>query len=227
MTRIRVFVAVGCLAVFAAACGGGAKDNGIAKLSAKQALARVQAAFNSVSSLHMTGTIHASGKRITLDVHVAKGRGTGTLTVGGGRLDVRLVGGEAYARGTGGALSALGANQSQASLVANRWLKSSASGGQFASFTQFLDLSAIRKSALTPQGTVTTGGSVTVAGTKALKLVDSAGAATLFVAETGKPLPLKLAKNGADGGELDFSDYNGSVNVPVPAGAIDLSTLGG
>jgi hypothetical protein len=74
---------------------------------------------------------------------------------------------------------------------------------------------------------VTKGSTATIHGTKALALVDSgSGGGTLYVAETGKPLPLRITQN-ASSGSIDFTDYGAKVTTTAPSGAIDLSQAGG
>lgn len=208
-------------------CGGGAKSNGIDKLGADAALAKVKAAVADVSSVHVKGTINQSGQPLRLEVSVGSDAAQGTVDVGGGTMDLRLVDGVTYFRGDAKVFAAFGANAAQASVAAGRWIKDTGTGGPAASFAAFLDRKQLFDNLLTPQGTVSTGGSATVNGQKALILIDnSSQGGKLYVASTGAALPLRIARSGDNGGQIDFTDYNADVSVEAPSGAIDITQLG-
>lgn len=226
--RLAKTVAVLAATTLLAGCGGGSgNDNGIQKLSAAKALAKMQADLSTVKSVHVVGEIDSSGKTLALDIHVGKGKGEGTITISGGKLDVRILDGNAYVRGSQQALVATGAPSVGASLAADKWIKGSAQTGSLAVFSQFLDIDQLRTALLKPSGTVTTGGTTTINGVKTFELVDTASTegGTLYVAETGKALPVRLQRTGG-GGRVDFTDYDATISVSVPPGAVDISKLG-
>jgi len=215
-------------ALLISGCGGGGGGNGIDKLSADDALAKVKAATADVTSVHVKGTIQQSGKPLTLDVEVGSAAAEGSIGVGGGTMDLRFVDGVTYFRGDSKVFAAFGANPAQASLAADRWIKDTSSTGPAGSFAAFLDRKKLFDALLTPQGTVKTGGDASINGTKALVLVDSsAEGGKLYVAETGDALPLRIERTGDNGGRVDFLDYNADVSVDAPSGALDISQLGG
>lgn len=214
--------------VLLAGCGGGAKSNGIDKLGADAALAKVKAAVADVHSVHVKGTINQSGQPLALEVVVGPDSAEGSITVAGGTMDLRLVDGITYFRGDAKVFAAFGANAAQASVAAGRWIKDTGTSGPAAGFAVFLNRKQLFDNALTPQGTVSTGGSATVNGQKALILIDnSSQGGKLYVASTGAALPLRIARTGDNGGRIDFTDYNADVNVVAPSGAIDISQLSG
>lgn len=227
---MRLRKSLGALATIAllSACGGGGSDNGIEKLSADKALAKVKADTNTITSVHVKGQIDQSGRSLGLDVHLGKGKGYGTLTISGGSLEIRLLNGTAYAKGDKTSLIASGAPAAQATAAADKWLKGSATTGSLSSFSNFLDINSLFNALLTPQGSLKAGSTATINGQKALALIDSSSnGGTLYVAETGKALPVEIKKTGTGGGTIDFTEYNAAVNVTAPAGAIDISRLGG
>lgn len=230
MTRAaRTLVALAGLAgvVLLGGCGGGAKSNGIDKLAADAALAKVKAAVADVRTVHVTGTINQSGQPLRLEVFVGTDSAQGSIDVGGGTMDLRLVDGVTYFRGDAKVFAAFGANAAQASLAAGRWIKDTGTSGPAASFAAFLNRKELFDNLLTPQGTISTGGSATVNGHKALVLVDnSPQGGKLYVASTGAALPLRIARTGDNGGQIDFTDYNADVSVEAPSGAIDITQLG-
>ena len=232
MTRLHRIIAALVWPLLGAAllagCGGGAKSNGIAKLSADAALAKVKAAVADVKSVHVKGTINQSGQPLNLEVFVGSDAAQGSIGVGGGTMDLRLVDGITYFRGDAKVFAAFGANAAQASLAASRWIKDTSASGPASSFAAFLNRKQLFDNLLTPQGSVSTGGSATVNGQKALILIDnSSQGGKLYVAATGAALPLRIARTGDNGGQIDFTDYNAAVNVQAPSGAIDISQLAG
>jgi hypothetical protein len=236
VTRLLKFFAALVTVVLVGGCGGssggGSDTNGIEKLSADKALAKVKADAATVKSVHVKGEIVQNGNTLGLDVHAGDAQGEGTLTVGGGTVELKLLDGVAYLRGDETALKSFGASDAELAATAGKWLKSSASGGEFESFSLFLDRDQLFTSLLDPNGTLAAGKLTTINGEKAFTLIDTAteaegGGGTLYVAATGKALPLRLAKAGAEGGSVDFLDYDADISVEAPAGAIDISQLGG
>ena len=225
--RTTAVVLVGAVSLLLAGCGG-SDTNGVEKLSASDALAKVRTATKSVSSVHVKGQIDQSGQTLGLDLTVGADAAQGEVDLGGGRMDLRLVDGVTYFRGDQKVFAAFGANPAEASLAAERWIKDTSSTGPAAGFSGFLDSKQLFTSLLTPQGTPRTGGTATVNGRKAFVLVDSSSeGGKLYVAETGDPLPLRIERTGSNGGRIDFTDYNAEVHVDVPPDAVDLSKLSG
>jgi hypothetical protein len=134
------------------------------------------------------------------------------------------VDGNAYLKGGADALTAMGAPSTAASLMADKWLKTSASNGQFAGFASLLDIDKFVSDLLTPSGTPQKGKLTDVDGAKAYTLIDPDNG-TLYIAATGDPLPLRVEKSGDDGGRVDFTDFNDDLSVEAPAGAVDISQL--
>jgi len=216
-------------AALVAGCGGGGdKSNGIEKLSAEDALAKVKTAVADVTSVHVKGTISQSSQTLTLDISVGSSSAEGAIGIGGGTMDLRLVDGVTYFRGDSKVFAAFGANAAQASIAAGRWIKDTSSSGPAGSFAAFLDRKKLFDQLLTPQGSISSEGTATVNGKKAVILVDSsAQGGKLYIAATGDALPLRIERTGDTGGRIDFLDYNADVNVEAPAGAVDISQLSG
>jgi hypothetical protein len=234
VTRLLRLLAVLVATVLLGACGGssGGESNGIEDLSADDALAKVKTDTATVSSVHVKGKLVQSGNTLELDVHAGDNEGEGTLTVGGGTVELKLVDGTAYLRGDETALTSFGASEQEIAATADKWLKSPAAGGQFDSFSLFLDLDKLFDSLLDPSGELETGSTTTIQGQQAFTLIDKGSEAdstggTLYIAATGKALPLRLAKAGDDGGSVDFLDYDAPIDVEAPSDAIDISQLGG
>lgn len=230
LQRVRSVLLPGLVGLlFVTACGGGAKENGVDKLSAQDALAKVKAALTKVTTVHVTGHISLGGKDMSLDLRDKSTGGTGTLQVAGGRIDLVRDNDVVYLKGDSTALQATGASSAQAALVAGKWIKASAgTSGGFGALGSLLDSQALFTNITTPTGTVSKGKRTTVNGKKAYTLVDKAtdGNGTLYIALTGQPLPLRIDQPGPSGGALSFA-YGEAVNVNPPSGAVDLSQVTG
>jgi hypothetical protein len=215
------------LLVFLGACGGGESDNGVADLSADAALGKVKAAVKDVKSVHIAGTIAQQGQSFDLDVHSARGKGQGTLTINGGEMEVRLVDGTTYVKAEASTFEKLGAPAAQAQIIGGKWLKSGGATSQFAAFGQFLDLDQVFDSLLEPEGDIEKGDETEINGDAAIALIDKADSGgTLYIATTGDPVPLRISKSGSGGGQIDFTEYDADVTVAVPDGALDISQFG-
>ena len=79
--------------------------------------------------------------------------------------------------------------------------------------------------ALASHGTLKKTATTTVKGKKVVGLTDQSQGGTLYVATTGKPYPVEIAKSGAGGGTLSFDRWNQAVSIAPPANAIDLAQL--
>jgi hypothetical protein len=180
-----------------------------------------------VHSVRLSGSITAGTQQFSLDVRVAKASGEGEVTIGTNRLDIRLLNGTVYLQGTQQGLTAIGAPTTLAAAAAGKWLKGSSSSGGLASFAGFLDLNGISTGLLKPSGTLKTGSTSTIHGAKVFALIDTSttNGSTLFVAETGRAVPIRIERTGG-GGQINFTDYDAKVAVSVPAGAVDISTFG-
>lgn len=212
---------------FLAACGGGESDNGIAKLSADNALTKVKTAVKDVKSVHIAGTINQQGQTLDLDVHAARDKGQGTLTINGGTMEVRLLEGTTYVKAEASTFEKLGVPTAQAGMIGGKWLKSGGASSQFAAFGQFLELDQLFDSLLTPEGELEKGDTTDIEGEAAIALVDNAETGgTLYIATTGDPLPLRITKSGSGGGQVDFTEYDADVTVTAPDGALDISSFG-
>ena len=211
------------LAAGLAACGG-ASDNGVAAKSPDAIVAAATNAVSGVKSVHVSGSVTSGGTALSLDLNLVAGRGgVGQMSEGG--LSLRIVdvnqviyinASDAFWRhfvGTAGA-----------QLLHGKWLKASATG-QFATFASLTDLQALFTKLLGSHGALSKGGKSTVAGQSVVAVNDTTNGGTLYVATTGKPYPVEIAKTGGSGDHLVFDRYNESVSLTAPANAIDVSQL--
>ena len=82
-------------------------------------------------------------------------------------------------------------------------------------------------STLADHGTLAKRATTSVAGQRVVGLNDTSKGGTLYVAATGKPYPVQIARTGANGGRVTFDHWNAPVSLTPPTGAIDITQLQG
>jgi len=219
-----VVVAVAVLA----GCGGGSSSNGVAAKTPAEILAAAKSAATQASAVHIAGSIQEGTTPLTLDLHLvaAKG-GKGHMSESGVGFDIVRVGDKAYIRGSEAFYKQFG-GASAAQLLKGKWLVGSATSGKFAALTPLTDLQAFFTGALGGHHTLTKGAETTVNGQKAIALKDGANGGTLYIATTGTPYPIELVSPGnGKQGKVTFDQWNTTVTITAPKGAIDISKLSG
>jgi hypothetical protein len=229
--------------LFAAGCGGGgggggggsssaAQASGEAAKPANQVVADASKAASDASSFHMSGQIHSSGKLIGVDLSLVRGKGmTGTVTVGGAKVELVLVGNDGYMRASStfwkryaGQAGGPGLTQ----LLADKWIKFPGKGAQLGSLTGPLSAKSLFKSLIASHGKLENKGETTYNGQNVVAIHDITKNATLYVAAKGAPYPVGLIKaGGRDAGTVAFDHWNEPPTLTAPKGALDFSHLGG
>lgn len=213
------------VALLAGCGGGGTKSNGEASKSGADVVTDAIAAANGAKSVHVKGTGTSNGQPLLIDLYLVAGKGgKGRLTISGLTFDIVRIDGEAYFKGDKKFWTNFGGS-AVASLVQGRWLKESALKGQFASFTPLTDIAQLFNAILASHGNLKNKGEVTRNGVRVVELDDLTKGGSLFVASTGTPYPLSIAKKSE--GEITFTAWNESVALAPPANAIDAAKLTG
>jgi len=190
-----------------------------------QWVAESVAAADAATSVHVTGAMTESGQHVSLDLRLVAGKGgSGRIVLGKQRIDIIRLGrfayfhvGAAFWRQYGGAVAA--------GLFAGRWVKVSSSTPGFASFTSLTDMRRLFAGILTGHGTLSVGGTGTIAGRPAVGIVDtSKDGGTLWIASRGTPYPLRLTQTGGPG-YISFDAWNAATRLAAPTSSIDLSKL--
>jgi hypothetical protein len=201
--------------------------------SPKQIVKNAIEATESTTSLDVIGSIDEGSQKISLDVSATtSGVGHGTVGIGTGSVEVRLVSGTIYFMGNANFWTQQ-SGASAAQLFANKWVSTadtSTSGKSLAEFLNSAELlkqlfaSNLSSSKFKHDGRATVGGKRTIVIAGADKKDKTSG--KLFVAAKGKPYVLKITVAGKNGtGGLTFTRYNQPVSTVAPSGAIDLDTL--
>jgi len=217
-------LALGPLGAALGGCGGSSSGNGIAAKTPAEIVAATKAAADSATSAHVAGSIVSGGSPITLDLDVASNGGRGQLALNGLGFELIQTGGTVYIKGSSAFYRHIG-GAAAAQLLQGKWLKAPATTPEFASISSLTDLHRLVDATLASHGTLVKTATTTVAGKRVVGVTDQSQGGTLYVATTGKPYPVQIAKGGAGGGTLTFDRWNQTVSITPPANAIDLAQL--
>lgn len=196
-------------------------------------------ATTGATSLRVKGSVPDESGPIELDMAFdTKGQCAGTMGMGGeGSLDLITTARTVYMKYDEKFLRAQGkgepAADTQAAVdtLADRWVKTSATGADAKDIASFCDLDVLLADFKDVNSAARRGKATTVDGTPALTLTESDGADryTLYVAAEGKPYLLKVVNETAKTPEtLAFGDFDKPVDATPPAGDImDIDKLAG
>lgn len=227
--------------LFAAGCGGGGaggssssstgQASGEAAKPANTVVADAAKAATDASSFHMSGQIHSSGKLIGVDLSLVRGKGaTGTVTVGGAKVDLVLIGDDGYVRASSDFWQRYAGQAGGPALVqmlADKWIKFPGKSAQLGSLTGPLSNKQLFKTLTTSHGKLENKGETTYNGQSVVTIRDVTKNSTLYVAATGTPYPVGLVKTaGSDRGTVAFDHWNEPPTLTAPKGALDFSQLG-
>lgn len=188
-------------------------------------LADASKAAGSARTVHVTGQINQNGRQIGLDLELEKGKGaTGSMTLNGKSFDFIRIGNTVYIRGSKAFLKLYAGPLG--SILEGKWLKTSATKGQLRQFEPLTDTSALFGLLRKSHGKLANDGVKSYAGTQAVELVDTSDNSKLYVAATGTPYPVAIAGPTTAAGAIEFGDWNKTVTLAAPKGALDLSRLG-
>ncbi|WP_158715077.1 hypothetical protein [Kitasatospora phosalacinea] len=208
-------------------------DNGVAQLPADEVLQRAAQALKDAGAVRTVGTVSSQGARIDLDLRLdTSGHCTGTLGQSGvGSFQVVKAGPDLWVKPDEEFWLSHG-GEALSQLVGDRYLKTTSDNPDFAEIGELCDLGALADQLGTGRTGLAKGDPTTVQGRPALTLTadsdsDSGtgtGPGTLYVATTGSPVPLKLAKST---GAVEFSDFGTPVPsaTPGPEQSLDLDQL--
>jgi hypothetical protein len=218
-------------AALLAGCGGhgkSAKPNGEASKPADRVLADAQAAATSARSAHVSGDVVSGGARITLDIDTARGKGaTGSMSTNGLEFDLVRIGNDAYIHGSD-AFWQRYAGAGVAQLLHGRWVKISILQPRFSSLAPLTSVGLLLGKVSAGHGKLVNDGKTRYKGQQVVAIRDTSDNSRLYVAATGKPYPVAIV-GGRKGqsGAIAFGNWNESVSLSAPKGAIDISKLGG
>jgi len=213
-------------ALFAAGCGSSSPSgNGVESKSATQILEATKLAASEATSVHIAGSLVSGGKPITLDMELLAGKGgKGKIGQEGFTIELVQTEGSVYINGSAAFYRHVGGTAA-AQLLQGRWLKAPSGSGELASLASLTNLSKLIDTALANHGSLVKGAKTTIEGQPAIAVSDTAKGGTLYVATTGKALPLEIAKSGPESGKVLLNRWNQPVTLTPPKNAIDISKL--
>jgi hypothetical protein len=221
-----------CLsAALLAGCGSSSSSssasagNGLASKSPEQIVAAAKAASEGAATVHISGSVIAEGKPISLDMELVAGKGAkGHLTLEGNGLDIIEVEHAFYINGSTAFYTRV-AGAAAARLLQGKWLKASTSGKEFASFAQLTNLGKLLASSLGSHGKLKSAGTATIDRQPAVGVTDTQEGGTLYVAATGTPYPLQISKGAGGAGTITLDRWNQPVTLTAPPNPINVNQL--
>ena len=217
-------------ALLLAGCGSSkkaAQPNDEASKPAAQVLADAKASATKASTAHVSGSIQSGGTPITVDLSTAREKGAkGSMSTNGLGFDLVRIGDTIYIRGSDGFLKHF-AGAAAAQLLHGKWLKASATHGRLRTLAPLTNLSALFAGITTHHGKLANKGQTTFKGQQVVVIQDTSDNSKLYVAATGKPYPVALVGSKSQPGTITFGDWNKTVSLSAPSGAIDISQFGG
>lgn len=212
------------VAIAVAGCGG-SSSNGVESKSPKQIVATAQKAAEDAKSVHVTGLVNSTGAKLALDLHIVRGEGAkGSISEGPLSFQLVQVGGNVYIKGSEAFYKRFAGGEA-ARLLQGRWLKAPATAAEFAPLVSLANMHKLFTSALGPVATFSKGSTTTIRGQKVVSVKDNFKGGYLYVATTGKPYPIEIARTGANGGKVDFEEWDAPVSLTPPANSIDITKL--
>jgi hypothetical protein len=216
-----------------AGCGSStSRGSSVASKTPAEILDSAKSAAAGAATVHVAGSILSQGEPISLDMElvgrsgVGDNGGRGRLTLGGLGVKLIAIDKAVYVKGDDAFYTHFAGAQA-AHLLHGKWLKGSAEHGPLASFASLVDLSKVIDSTLQDHGPLSSAGTTTVNGQKAVGVTDRAKDGTLYVSASGVPYPLEIVKpgRGAGASKLVFDRWNAPVTLAPPTDSINVKQL--
>ena len=218
-------------AALVAGCGSSrqaAPPNGEASKPAAQVLADTKAAAMSASSAHVAGSLASGGTHFTLDLSLTRDKGAkGSVSVNGLAFDLVKIGDTIYIKGSDAFYQHF-AGAAIAQLIHGKWIRASTKSQRFRSVAPLASISGLFAEISANHGRLANDGKTTYKGQQVVAIRDTSDNSRLYVAATGKPYPVAIVGGKKSrSGAVTFDDWNKSVSLPAPSGAIDITQFGG
>ncbi len=221
-----VLLVLALLVTLLAGCGSSSSSgNGVASKTPIEIMTAAKAAANSAATAHVSGSIVDGGKPISLDLEFESGKGgKGTIKLGNLTIMTIQINGTVYIKGSEAFYREL-AGAKAAVALRGKWLKAPASDGNFSSLASLTDLDKLIDATLEAHGSLSSAGSTTIDGQRAVGVTDKAKGGTLYVATTGAPYPVEIVKAGGAAGKVVFGGWNKPVTLSAPTDTINIKQL--
>jgi hypothetical protein len=207
-----------------AGCGG-SSTNGVESKSPTEIISAAQKAAESAKSVRVTGSVSSAGTALTLNLQIGQGQGAkGTISEGPLSFELIRVGSSVYIKGSAAFYEHFAGSEA-AKLLQGKWLQAPATSGEFAQLGSLTNMSQLLSTVLGRHGSLSKTGTSTVEGKKVVGVKDASTGGVLYVATTGKPYPVQISKTGSTGGKVTFEDWDASLTITAPPGAINIEKL--
>lgn len=201
-------------------------DNGVAALAPEEILTRAQSALATATSYRMKGEISNEGQTTKIDLQNGGTNVKGSIDLNGQALELLRIDQDLYMKAADAFWKQFipADQQGVLTLLSGKYVKVDATNESFSAFTEAFDASEILKA----EGSVTKSTPTTIHGTPAIGLVSSDRDATLYIAMTGEPYPLRIEGKPSQG-SVDFTDFGKSIEFTPPAASevVDLKAITG
>ncbi len=195
-----------------------AAGNAVDKMSAAQATRAAVAALSAAHTVRVVGTSTSDGKPVSFDLRITDEGSRGSITSQGATFQVIIIGKDFFMNGPARSWKATGSPDGVAALLAGRWVKVPGSDRGMDSFT----LAAFTSEMMHGTTFARTIARASLNGRDVVLITYSNGS-RLYVSQTGQPYPLRYLKTGADGRQVDFTEFGAVVHLAPPKDAIDMT----
>lgn len=225
LVAITAITAITATVVTAAVLAGcGSSDPGLDEMTPTQLLQRTRTAVSAADSVRISGAITENGQHTALDLAYGKGGAAGSMTLDGGRIEVRRVGNRSWFRPSAAFWKAqLGAAAKPViARTAGRWIVADSGNAGFRSLVELGHRTFVTDQLLNPSGSVKRSGTRTVAGVRCAVLESQDG---LLYVSLKDARPIRITGKDKDTvGQADF-DYATVAPPAVPPASqvVDLA----
>jgi hypothetical protein len=221
--RIAISPALALAIALAALTGcGSSNGNGIASKNASEILAAAKAAAQSATSVHIEAHNAQGLLTLALNLDLTSNGGHAHISGLGVDFEVIRIGNTLYLKGNPGFYERLSGAAAHAPPGA--WLKAPVNSGPLAQFAAFTDLPGEVGRLIASANPVTKGTTTSTNGQKTIELKQTGKLYTgkIYIATTGKPFPLEIAKTGRETGHTTFTNWNQPVSLSAPSNTINI-----
>jgi hypothetical protein len=209
------------LASALAGCGA-STDNGVTSKNATEILAAAKTAADDATSVRVVSKNTQGPLSLMVNLDLASSGGRAHVAGLGLDFEVIRIGNTLYLKGNPGFYERLGGAATHAR--PGTWIKTPANNGPFAQFAQFTSLPGEVSRLIASANPVTKGTTTSTNGQKTIELKQTGKLYTgkIYIATTGKPFPLEIAKTGRETGHTTFTNWNQPVSLSAPSNTINI-----
>jgi hypothetical protein len=208
-------------ALLISACGS--SSNGVASKSAKEILTEAKKAADQADSVHVQSNASVGQLSLGLTMDYAQNGGQGQVALAGLSFQVARIEDTLYFKGN----KTFTANLERAThthIPEGKWIKVPLQGSKFAELAAFTEKTPQLNRILNSGAELAKGSTSKIEGQEAIQLKQKGKlfTATMYVATSGKAYPLKIEKTGRERGQTLFSNWDKSITLAPPPGAVEL-----